>query len=191
MQLSCRRGIYEIFTDISLEVKAGTALTLRGKNGAGKTSLLRLIAGLLRPYKGEITFTGSTNLAAQCHYIGHQDGLKPQLNVWQTMQFFAAIFQSKADKTEIKSAIDKGGLGAFHESRVSDLSAGQKRRLSLARLWLAPRQIWLLDEPLTALDAQGKKRLHDQATAHLAAGGILIAASHETLRFAPDEFHLD
>lgn len=184
-ELACTRGARQVFSDVAFHLKAGQALAVYGDNGSGKTSLLRLLAGLLAPQAGDVSLAHGP-LALQSHYLGHIDGLKANLTVSETLRFTARLFNG-ADTT-----FDLGdiGLAAYDEQRVGDLSAGQKRRLMLARLAIAPRQIWLLDEPLTALDKQGRALIDTLAQQHLAVGGMILAASHEALGFATQQLSL-
>ena len=183
--LACARGARQVFSDVGFHLRAGQALAIYGDNGSGKTSLLRLLAGLLAPQAGNISMTHGSRVL-QSHYLGHVDGLKANLTVGETLRFTARLFQGAAE------AFDLGdiGLTAYDEQRVGDLSAGQKRRLMLARLAIAPRQIWLLDEPLTALDKQGRALIDTLAQQHLARGGMILAASHEALGFATQQLNL-
>ncbi len=184
-ELACARGSRQVFSDVAFHLKAGQALAIYGDNGSGKTSLLRLLAGLLAPQAGQVSLTHGDR-ALQSHYLGHVDGLKANLTVAETLRFTARLFNCEAQPFDL-SAI---GLAAYDEQMVGDLSAGQRRRLMLARLTIAPRQIWLLDEPLTALDKQGRALIDNLAQQHLARGGMIIAASHEALSFATQQLSL-
>ena len=176
--LGCMRGGRPVFAGLDLKLEAGQGLAIYGANGTGKTSLLRILAGLLMPQAGSLALTHGS-VALQCHYLGHADGLKANLTVAETLQFTAAFFAAPTSSLQL----DELGLAGREGQMVGDLSAGQKRRLMLARLILAPRQIWLLDEPLTALDAQGRALIEALARQHLSQGGMVIAASHEPLGF--------
>lgn len=179
--LACVRGAWRVFVDCSFEVKAGEAVMIAGPNGAGKSSLLRQLAGLLPVAAGQIEHRQATSLSV--HYLGHEDGLKAALSIGETMAFEAALAGGKSlpDNFDIAAFL---GLPRTDWHFVGDLSAGQKRRLSLSRLLLDPRPLWLLDEPLTALDADGRGLVSGLAKAHLAVGGMIVAASHEPLDFA-------
>ena len=183
--LACIRGQRLLFRDLSFSLAAGRALSLQGPNGAGKTSLLRLIAGVLRPAAGAIRLrTNGENIADGeerskfIGWLGHQDAVKPQLCVREQLAFFALLYASGRDPDE---AMKIFGLMPLAELPGQYLSAGQKRRLALARLHLCARPLWLLDEPLAALDVAGKKLVAETVTAHCASGGIVVAATHEAL----------
>ena len=184
--LACRYGLRPVFGGVSFQLKAGAALALYGANGSGKTSLLRIMAGLLPPVAGTIDPPPSPQ---GVHYLGHMDGLKPLLTVGETLAMLAGFYCVKSySRNDLLLLL---GLQTHESHRVGDLSAGQKRRLSLARLILAPRPLWLLDEPLTALDKTGRALIGELATRHLAAQGMILAASHEQLDFATASLSLD
>jgi heme exporter protein A len=160
-------------------------LALEGPNGAGKTSLLRLIAGFLAPEAGTIrlrTKDGEVEDGEErgklAGWLGHHDAAKPQLTAAETLSFFASLYGVRADIAEALAGV---GLARLADLPCQYLSAGQKKRLALARLALSKRPLWLLDEPLAALDAAGKTLLRDLVSAHASAGGIAIAATHEPL----------
>jgi len=177
--LACVRGGRLVFEGVSFEVAAGHALVLTGPNGAGKSSLLRQVAGLLDIEQGEIALAGGDperSIAEQAHYAGHLDGLKPSMTAIETLRFWAAYLggnQASAD-----AALEAMALAPLADLPVAYLSAGQKRRLSLARLAASPRPLWLLDEPSVALDAASVEGLRGFMVTHLAQGGIIIAATH-------------
>ena len=180
-KLGCVRGGREIFADLDFAVGAGEALLLTGRNGAGKTTLLRMIAGLLRPAAGRLALDGGDEelgLPEQAHYLGHHDALKPSLSVVENLAFWQA-YLGVADKAgDAATALATVGLADLADLPAGYLSAGQRRRLSIARLLAAPRPIWLLDEPTAALDVAAQARLADLMRAHLAGGGLMIAATH-------------
>lgn len=184
--LVCWRGLLPVFDNLSGDVKAGGALALYGANGSGKTSLLRIMAGLLPPDAGTCSVPQA---AGQIHYLGHADGLKAAFSVAEMLAVWAGLYA--AAPFDAASLLAELGLAGRGPQKIGDLSAGQKRRLTLARLIIAPRPLWLLDEPLTALDRQGRALVHEMAQAHLAAQGMIIAASHEPLDFATDTLSLD
>jgi heme exporter protein A len=182
VELSCHRGGRDVFTGVSFAVAAGEALIVTGRNGAGKSSLLRIVAGLLRSTQGRLTLEGGDpelSLGEQCHYVGHQDALKPSLSVAENLRFWAGFFGAPAD--DIGKPLAAVGLEALAGLPAAYLSAGQRRRLSLARLVAAKRPIWLLDEPTSALDAAAQSRLTDMMRGHLAGGGLIVAATHGPL----------
>jgi heme exporter protein A len=183
--LTCIRGQRALFRDLNFSLAAGRALSLQGPNGAGKTSLLRLIAGFLRPAAGTVRLrTGGEEIADAeergkfMGWLAHQDAVKPQLGVREQLAFFALLYRSGRDPEE---AMRTFGLEPLAELPGQYLSAGQKRRLALARLQLSARPLWLLDEPLAALDTAGKKLVAETVTAHCASGGSVVAATHEEL----------
>jgi heme exporter protein A len=175
--LACTRGGRQVFRDLGFSVFAGETLLVSGPNGAGKSSLLRLIAGLLRPAAGNIELTGGDpelTIAEQAHYLGHQDALKPALTVAENLAFWSDLLRAGA----AKPALEAVGLASLGPLPALYLSAGQRRRLSLARLVAAPRSIWLLDEPTSALDAAAQAMLSELMRGHLATGGVIVAAGH-------------
>ena len=166
-------------------------MALVGPNGSGKSSLLRLIAGLLRPAAGRIELAGGAaerTIAEQAHYLGHLDALKPSLTVAENLGFWARYLGEEAGPPA--SALAAVGLGGLAHLPAAYLSAGQRRRLSLARLVAVPRPIWLLDEPASALDAAGQDRLTDLMRAHLGTGGMILAATHGPLGIDAEELRL-
>lgn len=183
--LACERGGRRVFEGVGFGVAGGEALIVTGPNGAGKSSLLRVLAGLVRPTEGTLTLRGGDadlNLAQQCHYFGHADALKPSLTVEENLGFWRRYFDHPA------LAIDKalGAVGIDHLAALpaAYLSAGQRRRLSLARLLVSRRPVWLLDEPTAALDVASEARFTEIVASHQAAGGIVVAATHQPLLFS-------
>jgi heme exporter protein A len=189
--LGCVRGSRTVFSGVNLELSSGGALGLVGPNGSGKSSLLRLIAGLLRPSAGRIDLHGGEaegSIAEQAHYLGHLDAFKPSLTVAENLGFWARYLGDVPTRTdEALAAIGLDGLAALP---AAYLSAGQRRRLSLARLIAVPRPIWLLDEPTAALDAAGQEQLVDLMRAHLGTGGMIVAATHGPLGIECKELRL-
>jgi heme exporter protein A len=179
VELACHRGGRDVFAGVSFAVASGEALLVSGRNGAGKSSLLRTVIGLVRVAAGRLTLEDGDpelTIAEQAHYLGHQDALKPALSVAENLHFWAAFFGARS--VEIGEALDTVGLGALAALPAAYLSAGQRRRLSIARLIAVPRPIWLLDEPASSLDAPAAVRLADLMRAHLSGGGLILAASH-------------
>ena len=177
--LGCRRGGREVFAGIGFSVGAGEALIVSGRNGAGKSSLLRTVAGLLRAAEGRLTLDGGDpelSIAEQAHYLGHQDALKPSLSVAENLLFWAGFFGARP--AAVDAPLGAVGLGALAGLPAAYLSAGQRRRLSLARLIAVPRPIWLLDEPMSTLDSAAQERLTGLMQAHLGSGGLILAATH-------------
>ncbi len=166
VDLACRRGGRDVFSGVSFNVGAGELLAVTGRNGAGKSSLLRIVAGLIRPVGGRLWLEGSDpelSIAEQVHYLGHQDPVKPSLSVLENLQFWAAFF---AGVIKVYDALESVGLGAIATLPAGYLSAGQRRRLSIARLIAVKRPIWLLDEPTSTLDAAAQHRLAEFMRSH-------------------------
>jgi heme exporter protein A len=180
--LTCVRGGRTVFTGLSFAVAAGEALTLTGRNGAGKSSLLRMIAGLVNIAAGRLTLTGGeaeASIAEQTHYLGHQDALKPSLSVGENLAFWIAYLGGA--RAAVPAALEAVGLKPLIALPAAYLSAGQRRRLSIARLVALHRPLWLLDEPTSALDAQSQERLAGLMRDHLGKGGLIVAATHGPL----------
>ncbi len=186
--LACVRGGRLIFRNVGFCVRAGEILTVEGPNGSGKTSLLRLIAGFLRIEAGTLRFRSkfadlgdSEERGKEVGWLGHQDGLKLALTPKEVLGSFTHFYGIPVAAGEIDAVLVQVGLDRAAGIPCQYLSAGQRRRLALARLKLAARPLWLLDEPLAALDAQGRQLLSQLVAAHCSAGGIAIAATHESL----------
>jgi heme exporter protein A len=183
--LVCVRGGREVFAGLDFVAESGEALIVTGRNGAGKTSLLRMIAGLLRPAQGSFELAGADpelSLPEQAHYLGHRDALKTSLSVTENLKFWGAYLGPASGKPDrIATALQAVGLADLAALPAGYLSAGQRRRLSIARLIAAARPIWLLDEPTAALDVAAQGRLADLMGQHLAGGGLIVAATHGPL----------
>ncbi|HEY5080905.1 MAG TPA: heme ABC exporter ATP-binding protein CcmA [Bauldia sp.] len=178
--LTAVRGGRTVFAGVSFSLGAGEALAVTGPNGVGKSTLLRLAAGLLAPAAGSIAFEPLPADAA-IHYLGHLDGLKTTLSVRQNLEFWRSLWIGKA----IEPALENVGIVKLADLPVGVLSAGQRRRVALARLLIAERALWLLDEPATALDAGGEAMLGRVIAAHLAGGGMTMVATHRDLPLVP------
>jgi heme exporter protein A len=177
--LTCVRGGREVFTGLSFSLSAGEALVITGRNGAGKSSLLRMIAGLVAVAAGALALNGGDADATpgeQAHYLGHLDAVKPSLSVSENLAFWAAYLGGVPARVD--DALDAVGLEPLAALPAAYLSAGQRRRLSIARLVAAPRPLWLLDEPTSALDQPSQQKLADLMRGHLASGGMIVAAAH-------------
>jgi heme exporter protein A len=171
-----------VFSGLDFSAAAGETLAVTGPNGAGKTSLLRLIAGLLTQSSGSIDFDGGDGeltLAEQAHYLGHRDALKSSLSVLENLAFWRNFLGG--DVFDVQEGLAAVGLGHTANLPAAYLSAGQRRRLSIARLLVARRPIWLLDEPTSALDAAGQTMFAGLMADHLARGGLIVAATHAPL----------
>src|ERR1700741_1293705 len=183
--LACVRGGRTVFTQLNFSVAAGHVLVLEGPNGSGKTSALRIVAGLLAPAEGSISIriagTGSADRDQRgrfCAWLGHQDGVKAQLTAGENTRFFAALYGGRA---KVDAALDRVGVARLRDVPAQYLSAGQKRRVALARLIVLDRPLWLLDEPFAALDASGRSLVAELIQQHCAGGGMAIIATHEPL----------
>lgn len=177
--LACVRGGREVFRGLAFTVEAGEALVVTGPNGAGKSSLLRMVAGLVRPQQGQLELEGADaelTRGEHVHYLGHQDALKPSLSVRENLGFWAALLGGDGTKSDV--ALAAVGLGELAQLPAVYLSAGQRRRLAVARLIAVERSIWLLDEPTSTLDAAAQAMLADLMRAHLAGHGVILVASH-------------
>ena len=179
--LSLSRGGRRLFSRLNLSFTQGEAVALTGRNGAGKTSLLRAVAGLIRPDEGAIAFGAVEADAARerIHLLGHLDGLKTGRTAWDELAFWTRYAGGR--EAEAEAAARSLDLTRLLELEVRRLSAGQKRRLALARLLAAPRPLWLLDEPLSPLDAHWRARFGEIMARHLAGGGLILAAVHDPL----------
>jgi heme exporter protein A len=189
--LKCVRGGREVFSDLSFEVQAGELLAVTGRNGSGKTSLLRLIAGLLAPAEGSLALAGGDTeltLPEQAHYLGHRDALKPALSVFENLKFWQDFLGGKPSDSQ--QSLEAVGLAHAAHLPAAYLSAGQRRRLSLARLLAVRRPVWLLDEPTTALDTTGQDMIASLMRDHLASGGLIVAATHAPLGLAAKELRI-
>ncbi len=181
--MACERNGRVVFSDISFRLEAGQSAELRGVNGAGKSSLLRVVAGLVPLAGGTLTLNGESEFATQCHYAGHLDGLKPAMTVLENLQFWEDCF----DGGDVDAALAAFALRDLRDVAVQILSAGQRRRLALSRLLLSHRTLWLLDEPMTALDAASQEKLYGHMKTHLAQGGMILVATHGDLGFVPHQ----
>lgn len=184
-RLTVARGTRTLFSDLSFSAAPGAFVELRGPNGAGKTSLLRALAGFLRPAEGRIAFNGVEEPSLALHFLTHRDGLKAPLDACAHLRFWAGLMGGRRDAVD--EALTRVGLAPIADLPARALSQGQGRRLSLARLLIAPRALWLLDEPAASLDAAGKTLLASLIEEHRARGGVVVAAAHEDLGAQPSQ----
>jgi len=183
LNISCQRGSKVLFEDLSFALAPSEGLLVTGPNGAGKTSLLRQIAGLLPLAAGLLSLEGprpDVELPELCHYVGHLNGIKTSFTVRENLAFWADFLGDNG--SPLSPALAAFGLTPLADLPAGLLSAGQKRKLTLSRLFAAPRPIWLLDEPQVSLDAPSLKLLDDAIKNHLDAGGIAVVASHTALK---------
>ena len=191
--LGCIRGDRKVFSNLSFSVVAGEALAVVGPNGSGKSSLLRLIAGLVTIAAGALVLEGGDDrltLAEQTHLLGHRDAIKPSLSVLENVTFWFDFLGGDAGQASPASALDAVGLNHLRDLPTAFLSAGQRRRLAIARLVALKRPVWLLDEPTTALDAAGQATIAALMTDHLRDGGLIVAATHQPLGISSRELRL-
>ncbi|WP_458758670.1 heme ABC exporter ATP-binding protein CcmA [Afipia sp. TerB] len=189
--LTCVRGGRGVFSGLDLDVAASQALAVTGPNGAGKSSLLRILAGLLHPESGAIVLEGGDperSIGEHAHYLGHRDPFKPALTVRENLEFWQQFLGG--EHADVGDSLSRAGIGHAAELPAVVLSAGQRRRLSMARLVAVKRPIWLLDEPISALDAAGQKLFASLMTRHLKNGGLIIAATHGPLGIEARELRI-
>lgn len=186
-ELTCVKRDRVLFDNVSLAVNAGELLYVRGPNGAGKTSLLRILTGLSTPESGTVLFNGqdiadsSLSYLSTLLYLGHKSGTNGSLSALDNLTFWLAQHQVKCEESQLFDALMRIGLVGLEDVPVRFLSAGQQRRVALARLWLKPADVWILDEPFTALDVKGIALLEGQMKSHVERGGIVITTSHQPL----------
>lgn len=186
--LSVRRGDDLLFSNVSFSLTAGEALVVTGRNGSGKSTLLLTVAGLIRPEEGkvrlEVAGRESDNRASEAsHYLGHRNAMKPELTVRENLSFWKTWLGDfhGGSSLAIEEAAEAIGLSGITHLPYGYLSAGQQRRFAMAKLLVAYRPIWILDEPTAALDASADKLFADLVLAHLSKGGMVLAATHQPL----------
>ncbi len=193
--LACLRGDRLLFKDLSFALEAGGLLTVLGENGSGKSSLLRLLCGLLTPEQGEILWAGKPIKAhaeqylPNLKYVGHLNGLKDDLSALENLQMSASLTGQDVSATSALAALTAIGIARCAHLPVRVLSQGQKRRVALAALWLSPSPLWILDEPFAALDAAATEVLAARIGEHLAAGGMTILTSHQDVAIKAKAAH--
>ena len=182
-QLSCIRDDRILFEGLDFTLQAGQVLLLEGKNGSGKTSLLRILCGFREPDAGEVFWCGSaindSQYYADMAYVGHLDGVKKELTVMENLKVSLAL--GRSGQYSIQQALNKVHLGDYDDVLVQALSAGQKRRISLARLLITKNIVWILDEPFTSLDKQGIALIETLMSEHCASGGMIVLTSHHDI----------
>jgi len=180
--LSCQRGYNELFDNLSFELSAGEVLRISGANGSGKTSLLKILAGISSGESGNITFNnnpaGSIAYQSDIFYLGHLPALSPELHCKENLDYLTQLNGNNTGRL-VDDALANVGLKNYEYEYAANLSAGQKRRVVLAALFVTQAKIWLLDEPFTALDADGIKSLENQITKHCENGGLCILTTHQ------------
>ncbi|BED03276.1 TPA: cytochrome c biogenesis heme-transporting ATPase CcmA [Shigella flexneri] len=185
-ELLCERDERTLFSGLSFTLNAGEWVQITGSNGAGKTTLLRLLTGLSRPDAGEVLWQGQPLHQVRDSYhqnllwIGHQPGIKTRLTALENLHFY----HRDGDTAQCLEALAQAGLAGFEDIPVNQLSAGQQRRVALARLWLTRATLWILDEPFTAIDVNGVDRLTQRMAQHTEQGGIVILTTHQLLNVA-------
>lgn len=193
LKLACRRGDRLLFEDLSFDAAPGTLLHLRGRNGTGKTTLLRALSGLLRPDAGEIRWKGETirGLAEDYHrdllYVGHLNGIKADLTAIENLRIAAVLDNDPVDENSVITALARIGLAGFEDLPTKVLSQGQKKRVGLARLILSKAPIWILDEPFSALDLDAVDLLQELIALQVERGGIVILTTHQEVRLTSGE----
>lgn len=182
--LACLRGGRLVFAGLNFALPPGGALLLLGPNGSGKSTLLRLMAGLLRPFRGGMSWRGTSltdepdALRGLTHYVGHADAVKPVLTAAENLAFWAALAGRRNPDAAARDALAALGVGRIADTPGRFLSAGQKRRLTLARILAAPAPLWLLDEPTVALDKAGVALLENVLAEHRSGGGMTVLSTH-------------
>jgi len=188
--LACTRGDHLLFSDLNFTLNAGEILQVQGVNGSGKTTLLRTLCGLVKPTAGQINWSGKNiqDLGAEYYaemiYLGHLNALKDELSAVENMRISAGLAGCEVDNQQIFAALQRMGLRGREALPVKALSQGQSRRVALARLLIGHFPLWILDEPLTALDVGAVQLIQDLIATHLACNGMVIYTTHQPLEVA-------
>lgn len=184
-QLSCQRSDKILFSGLNLCLQNGDFLQIEGHNGIGKTSLLRILAGLATPLSGKVRWNledishQREEYHANLLYLGHHSGVKPELTAWENLKFYQQISSARQDDEILWDSLQIVGLLGREDISASQLSAGQQKRISLARLWISHAPLWILDEPFNAIDKNGVQVLTRLFENHCKQGGIVIITSHQ------------
>jgi heme exporter protein A len=180
--LNCQRGYNQLFSDLSFKVYSGDVLRITGTNGSGKTSLLKILAGLNAPEEGDITLDNhsvkSDKYQSEVFYLGHLSALSAELTSIENLEFLTGLNKS-IDQHLLVEALEQVDLKGYEDEHCAKLSAGQKRRVILAGLFVSNAKIWLLDEPFTALDPHGVKIVEERISKHCAQGGLCLFTTHQ------------
>lgn len=183
--LACQRGERVLFRALDYDFHSGDFVQIEGHNGIGKTSLLRIVAGLAQPMEGEVRWDSEAISAQreiyhqQLLYLGHLSGVKPELTAWENLRFYQRISLAEQGDDALWAVLEKVGLLGREDLPAAQLSAGQQKRIALARLWLSRAPLWILDEPFTAIDKKGVEILTALFDAHAEQGGIVLLTSHQ------------
>lgn len=191
--LSCERDSRLLFEHLSLDLSSGSMLQVMGPNGSGKTSLLRILAGLMPPSEGAVRLESNSGssvmpLNQMLLWMGYATGIKMLLTAEENLSWLCSLHQQPQSQSQIWQALAAVGLRGFEDVPCYSLSAGQQRRVALARLYLNPPPLWILDEPFTALDPQGVTQLEQHLVRHCEVGGLVILTTHHTLTLTPARF---
>ncbi|MBB3230082.1 cytochrome c biogenesis heme-transporting ATPase CcmA [Halomonas stenophila] len=187
-KLACERDDRWLFHDLDLELCAGQIVRVEGPNGSGKTTLLKILSGQLADYRGELFWKGAPmhrvrrDFLANLLYLGHASGVKAALTPLENLAWYQALAGAPGDEDDRLAALEAVGLAGFEDLPAGQLSAGQQRRVALARLELMPRPLWVLDEPFTAIDREGVAALEARLEAHTRCGGCVLVTTHHALR---------
>jgi len=194
-KLFCTRGERELFRDFSLFLEQGEILQIAGPNGSGKTTLLRIICGLFEADSLNLNWGGESvdsalRYADELIYVGHRGALRSYLSVAENLAWLASLDDVEVEPEDIDAVLGKLNLGGYHDELVSNLSAGQRRRVALARLELSGAKLWLLDEPFTALDQAGVEILRDWIDNFVEGGGSVILTTHQQVAFRSPSYRV-
>ena len=190
-QLACERDERWLFSGLDVDIRSGEVVRIEGPNGSGKTTLLKIFSGQLSDYHGELIWNGEPMRQVREHflanllYLGHSPGVKTGLSALENLAWYQALDGQQNNEAASWEALETVGLAGFEDVPAGQLSAGQQRRIALARLTLTPRILWVLDEPFTAIDRHGVAALEAQLTTHASKGGCVIVTTHHELSSSP------